>query len=266
MAPVRVFFRGFNWAFDRLSLGYGGLTRRVLRVSAVMLVLYAGLVALAGWQFQRTPTGFIPEQDQGYFITVVQLPPGSALSRTDEVIRRLSQDLLQIAQTRLAAAVARRRDLVMELVDLIVDSEIPTLLEFEDLQWADDLTLEILAEVVRRYRRLGLPIRAVLSDNGPEYKARAFTAALAAKGIAHVRIPARSPNHNAVCERFHGTVLQECWRPAFHRRLFTSARQLQAEADAWLVHYNTRRRNHSDYMHGRTPAHMMTIRRHKKTA
>jgi transposase InsO family protein len=128
------------------------------------------------------------------------------------------------------------------------------------------ITARFLTEVLRRYRRLGLPIRAVLTDNGPEYIARTFTSALAAKGLAHVRIPARSPNHNAVCERFHGTILQECWRPAFHRRRFTSARQLQAEADAWLVHYNTRRRNHSDYMRGRTPAQMMTIRRHKKAA
>jgi hypothetical protein len=62
-------------------------------------------------------------------------------------------------------------------------------------------------------------------------------------------------NHNAVCERFHGTVLHECWRPTFHRRRFTSIRQLQAEADAWLIHYHYhhRRRNHSDYMRGRTP-------------
>jgi transposase InsO family protein len=60
---------------------------------------------------------------------------------------------------------------------------------------------------------------------------------MAAKGISHVRIPPRSPNHNAVCERFQGTALQECWRPAFHRRRFSSTRQLQAEADAWLVRY-----------------------------
>jgi hypothetical protein len=60
-----------------------------------------------------------------------------------------------------------------------------------------------------------------------------------------------------VCERFQGTALQECWRPAFHRRRFTSLRQLQAEADAWLVHYNTRRRNHSDFMRGRTPAEVL---------
>jgi transposase InsO family protein len=128
------------------------------------------------------------------------------------------------------------------------------------------MTARFLAEVLRRYRRMGLRVRAVLTDNGPEYKAAAFITAVAAKGLDHHRIPARSPNHNAVCERFHGTILQECWRPAFHRRCFTSVRQLQAEADSWLIHYNTRRRNHGDYMAGRTPAHMMTIRRANKTA
>jgi transposase InsO family protein len=128
------------------------------------------------------------------------------------------------------------------------------------------VTARFVAEVLRRYRRMGLAVRAVLTDNGPEYIARTFTAAVAAKGLDHLRIPPRSPNHNAVCERFHGTILQECWRPAFHRRLFTSIRQLQAEADAWLIHYNTRRRNHGDYMAGRTPAQMLTIRRDRKVA
>jgi hypothetical protein len=48
-------------------------------------------------------------------------------------------------------------------------------------------------------------------------------------------------------------MLQECWRPAFHRRRFASIRQLQSEANAWLTRYNTRRRNHSDYMNSRRP-------------
>ena len=93
-----------------------------------------------------------------------------------------------------------------------------------------------------------------------------FVAALAAKGLRHVRIPARSPNHNAVCERFHGTMLQECWRPAFHRRHFTSIRQLQAEADAWLITYNHRRRNHGDYMRGRTPQEILDNHKRNKAA
>ena len=128
------------------------------------------------------------------------------------------------------------------------------------------ITARFLDQVIRRWRRLGCPVRAVLSDNGPEYVAKAFTAAVAAKGLEHVRIPPRSPNHNAVCERFHGTILQECWRPAFHRRRFTSIRQLQAQADAWLTHYNHRRRNHSDYMKGRTPDQMLTIHRNRQAA
>ncbi len=120
-------------------------------------------------------------------------------------------------------------------------------------------TARFADHVLRRFRRLGVGVRAVLTDNGPEYIGRAFTAAVAAKGLAHHRIPPRSPNHNAVCERFHGTALQEGWRPAFHRRRFASVRQLQAEIDAWLVHYNTRRRNHSDFMRGRTPKEVLTI-------
>jgi HAE1 family hydrophobic/amphiphilic exporter-1 len=94
--PFVAFFRGFNTGFGRLASGYGGLTRRLARVSVLALVVYAGLIGLTAWQFSRAPSGFIPEQDQGYLITVVQLPPGSSLGRTDEVIRRASAEILKI--------------------------------------------------------------------------------------------------------------------------------------------------------------------------
>lgn len=126
-------------------------------------------------------------------------------------------------------------------------------------------TARFIDQVQRRWRRMGWPVRTVLSDNGPEYHRR-FRQHLETRGIGHQAIPARSPNHNAVCERFHGTALQECWRPAFHRRRFTSIRQLQAEADAWLHHYNTRRRNHGDFMRGRTPRHVLDEHRSKRAA
>lgn len=127
-------------------------------------------------------------------------------------------------------------------------------------------TVRFLDHVIRRYRRLGVRVRAVLTDNGPEYAASAFTGAAVGRGLVHHRIPPRSPNHNAVCERFHGTALQECWRPAFHRRCFLSLRQLQTEMDAWLIHYNNRRRNHSDFMRGRTPRQMLTIHQIRSAA
>ena len=81
-------FDRFNRGFERLSFGYGTLTRRLVRGGTVMLVVYGGLIAVAGLEFAKTPTGFIPEQDQGYLINVVQLPPGATLDRTENVVRR----------------------------------------------------------------------------------------------------------------------------------------------------------------------------------
>jgi hydrophobe/amphiphile efflux-1 (HAE1) family protein len=85
---LRRAFDRFNRGFERLSFGYGSLTRRLLRAGAIVLVVYVGLIGIAGVEFARTPTGFIPEQDQGYLISVVQLPPGATLDRTEKVVRR----------------------------------------------------------------------------------------------------------------------------------------------------------------------------------
>src|SRR6516164_3070702 len=81
-------FGRFNRGFDRISFGYGNLTRRLVRAVTIVIVVYAGLIGIAGVEFAKTPTGFIPEQDQGYLINIVQLPPGSRLERTEKVFRR----------------------------------------------------------------------------------------------------------------------------------------------------------------------------------
>src|SRR5262245_705892 len=81
-------FARFNRGFDRFSFGYGSLTRRLVRGTAVVLVVYARMIGVAGVEFAKTPTGFIPEQDQGYLINLVQLPPGSTLDRTEKVVQR----------------------------------------------------------------------------------------------------------------------------------------------------------------------------------
>lgn len=87
-------FNRFNRGFDWLSNGYGTLTRRLIRATVTVLVVYLGLVGLTGVQFARTPTGFIPEQDQGYLITVVQLPPGATLDRTEAVVEKAIEIIL----------------------------------------------------------------------------------------------------------------------------------------------------------------------------
>jgi hydrophobe/amphiphile efflux-1 (HAE1) family protein len=89
MRPLRTAGAKFNKGFDWLSDRYGWLTSKLVRRSAVMLIIFAGLIALTGWRISATPTGFIPDQDQGFLIGVVQLPPGSSLERTEQVLNRV---------------------------------------------------------------------------------------------------------------------------------------------------------------------------------
>jgi HAE1 family hydrophobic/amphiphilic exporter-1 len=88
------FFQGFNTGFEWVSFRYGALTSRLIRIPAIMLAVYAGLIGLTVVQFQAAPTGFIPNQDLGYLINIIQLPPGASLARTDEVARRVTKIVL----------------------------------------------------------------------------------------------------------------------------------------------------------------------------
>jgi hydrophobe/amphiphile efflux-1 (HAE1) family protein len=92
--PVRRFFAGFNWVFERLSVGYGRLVARLVRVGAIVLAAYAVLIFAAYDRLAVTPTGLIPQLDRGYLIAAFQLPPGASLARTDAVIRRASEIIL----------------------------------------------------------------------------------------------------------------------------------------------------------------------------
>ncbi|MGH6749139.1 MAG: efflux RND transporter permease subunit [Methyloceanibacter sp.] len=92
--PVVAFFNGFNRAFEWISSRYGALTGRLVRISGFMVVIYLGLIGITIYEFSRAPTGFIPQQDQGYLINIIQLPPGASLARTDEVARRVTKIVL----------------------------------------------------------------------------------------------------------------------------------------------------------------------------
>ncbi len=100
------FFRLFNRAFDSLNRGYTAIIRRSVRLALVMLLIYGGILAIAGLGFQKVPSGFIPPQDQGYAIIAAQLPTGASLSRTDETIQQLIKNVRAVPGIQGTVAIA----------------------------------------------------------------------------------------------------------------------------------------------------------------
>ena len=94
MAPVTAFFNGFNRLFSMLETAYGALIRGLFKVTPLMLAVYAGLIALAVSMVMATPAGFIPKMDRGILIVSLQLPDGASLSRTDEIVRKATEMML----------------------------------------------------------------------------------------------------------------------------------------------------------------------------
>ncbi|HTB84578.1 MAG TPA: multidrug efflux RND transporter permease subunit [Candidatus Sulfotelmatobacter sp.] len=82
----RPFNRAFAWAGEKYSIGVAKILRRVVAA----LVVYAALLALTGWSFNKVPTGFVPQQDKQYLVCFTQLPDGASLDRTEAVIRKMS--------------------------------------------------------------------------------------------------------------------------------------------------------------------------------
>src|SRR5262249_47951321 len=80
------FFRAFNRGFNVATGGYVRLVGGLLRVSAVVLAVYGGLLALTYLGFAHAPKGFIPAQDKGYLLVNVQLPDSASVRRTSEVM------------------------------------------------------------------------------------------------------------------------------------------------------------------------------------
>lgn len=89
------FFTRFNRFFDSFSEGYARLVGRLIRMTVVVLVLYAGLNGLNLLAFEKVPTGFIPQQDQGYLILYAQLPDAASLARTQEVVKQATDIVLK---------------------------------------------------------------------------------------------------------------------------------------------------------------------------
>ncbi|MGI9213984.1 MAG: efflux RND transporter permease subunit [Methylococcaceae bacterium] len=89
-------FRGFNRVYTAGSRVYSAWVTRCIRFSAVVLVLYTLLNGLNLFAFQTVPTGFIPQQDQGYLILYAQLPDAASYQRTEAVVNQASRIALEV--------------------------------------------------------------------------------------------------------------------------------------------------------------------------
>ncbi|MEI7704386.1 MAG: multidrug efflux RND transporter permease subunit [Deltaproteobacteria bacterium] len=91
---LQPFYDGFNKVFDRFTGGYLTITGHLTRKLARSAVLVGGTAALAVLVAGRIPSGFIPDEDNGYFMAAVQLPDASSLDRTDAVTRKAEAILM----------------------------------------------------------------------------------------------------------------------------------------------------------------------------
>lgn len=85
------FFGWFNRSFDSTTRGYGGIVAAMLKRSGSYMGVFLAIIVAVGWLFHRLPTSFLPDEDQGYFITSVSLPVGATQGRTLEVVREIEQ-------------------------------------------------------------------------------------------------------------------------------------------------------------------------------
>jgi multidrug efflux pump len=99
------FFRGFNTVFDKTTAIYGRLVGRLIRLSAVAALLYLGLIGLTYLGFNTVPTGYIPQQDQGFLVLYAQLPDAASFERTEAVVNRATAIALKTPGVKSTVAI-----------------------------------------------------------------------------------------------------------------------------------------------------------------
>jgi transposase InsO family protein len=115
-------------------------------------------------------------------------------------------------------------------------------------------TSELARHVAWDLRRRGWELKAVSTDNGSEFVSVEFSDTVRRLlGAEHRRIKAGRPQSNGCVERVQGTVLDECWKPAFARFLIPKQTGLRRELEAFVEYYNTDRAHTGYRTKGRTP-------------
>ncbi len=91
-------FGRINWFIDLTRRGYQRSLQRLTRFQGIVILVFIVSLGLTGWLYLLVPTGFLPEEDQGYIINIVQGPEGSSLAYTNQVINKVDQEMLKIPE------------------------------------------------------------------------------------------------------------------------------------------------------------------------
>jgi len=89
-------FRKFDQFFDWLTAGYSALVSRLIKLRWLVVMAFAGLLVATWYIFSITPTGFVPEEDKGAFMAMINLKPGTAIERTVDVRKEVEKIILDI--------------------------------------------------------------------------------------------------------------------------------------------------------------------------
>ncbi len=100
------FFGWFNHGFKKGTDKYQTLVGRTLKTTWPYLLLYLLIVIVVGWLYVGLPSSFLPEEDQGYFITSISLPVGATQERTLEVLKQVEDYFLKQSETESIITVA----------------------------------------------------------------------------------------------------------------------------------------------------------------
>ena len=122
-------------------------------------------------------------------------------------------------------------------------------------RWTSALARRVAEDLNRR----GVELRAIMTDNASEFRSQVFEQTLAQLQVKHVFIRAGRPQTNGCVERVQGTLLQECWKPAFARYLVIKSTGLQKDLQAYLRYYNEDRAHHGRWTKGRTPREVLDL-------
>ncbi|MGD9852837.1 MAG: multidrug efflux RND transporter permease subunit [Nitrospirales bacterium] len=98
----QIFNRGFDWTQNR----YVGTVGTILKHSVLSLAIFGVLLFVSGGLFQALPSSFLPEEDQGYFISIIQLPDGASKQRTIEVLNKVEKYFLSVPEVHSTDALA----------------------------------------------------------------------------------------------------------------------------------------------------------------